>query len=419
MKTKASLLLLNLFMAVTALHAQQRVTVKATSYDISDNLDLEAVASMFGDSRNLEEFERSLNDPEYQISNLDLNEDGYVDYLRVVESSEDGLHLILIQAVLARDVYQDVASIDVEKRGSNVVVQVVGNRYIYGPNYIIEPFYVQRPVIFNFFWGPSYVRWVSPYYYGYYPVYYRQCRPRPVFAYHRHVHHHIHTYHTYHHVTVRRSNRAYNMYQRQGRNDYAQRNPQRSFQNRNSGVSNRRDLIASRESVTPARSYNRSQPARQQNSRSVSPSPKRANVTPQRNTSTPTRSTPAYSNASTPARSLSEQNTKRNVKPARNNVRYVQKDRATKPAGVRSSASRNATKNSTLRNSNSKSVNSRSNTSRSTNVRNNVQRSSRSSKTKVSKTRSSSNEVRKSSTSARRSVELQRSSTKSRASVSR
>ena len=100
MKTKAIVLILSLFMGTMGLYAQQRVTVKATNYDISDNLDLEAVASMFGDASNLEDFERNLNDPEIQISNLDLNEDGFVDYLRVVESTEDGLHLILIQAVL-------------------------------------------------------------------------------------------------------------------------------------------------------------------------------------------------------------------------------------------------------------------------------------------------------------------------------
>lgn len=246
MKTKAIVLILSLFMGTMGLYAQQRVTVKATNYDISDNLDLEAVASMFGDASNLEDFERNLNDPEIQISNLDLNEDGFVDYLRVVESTEDGLHLILIQAVLAKDIYQDVATIDVEKRGSEVVVQIVGNSYIYGTNYIIEPVYVRRPVIFTHFWGPSYVRWVSPYYYGYYPVYYHRWAPRPAFVYHRHVHHHVHTYHTYRHVSVRKSNRAYQMYKRHGRNDYARTNPARSFEKRNAGVQNRQQLTANR-----------------------------------------------------------------------------------------------------------------------------------------------------------------------------
>jgi hypothetical protein len=45
--------------------------------EISDNLDLRAVTDIFGDSRNLQDFER-LNDPELQISNLDLNYDNDV-----------------------------------------------------------------------------------------------------------------------------------------------------------------------------------------------------------------------------------------------------------------------------------------------------------------------------------------------------
>lgn len=62
-------------------------TVVAQNYDISDNLDLQAVASIFGESNDLEDFERRLNDPSLQISNLDLNRDNYVDYLRVDRKS--------------------------------------------------------------------------------------------------------------------------------------------------------------------------------------------------------------------------------------------------------------------------------------------------------------------------------------------
>ena len=105
MKTK-----LLLFSAVTALlgttlQAQNRTSVNATSSEISDNLDLRAIASIFGDARDLDDFERRLNDPRAQISNLDLNYDNQVDYLRVVESVERNTHLIVVQAVLDRDVY--------------------------------------------------------------------------------------------------------------------------------------------------------------------------------------------------------------------------------------------------------------------------------------------------------------------------
>ena len=95
--------------------AQDVTTITANSDDISDNLDLEAVASIFGDSKDLEDFEKRLNDPKTQISNLDLNNDGEVDYLRVMETSEKNVHSISIQAVIGKDQFQEVAVIDVEK----------------------------------------------------------------------------------------------------------------------------------------------------------------------------------------------------------------------------------------------------------------------------------------------------------------
>jgi hypothetical protein len=89
--------------------AQDRNRVNAMNNEISDNLDLRAVADIFGDSRNLRDLKRQLNDPELQISNLDLNNDNEVDYLRVIETVDNRTHVVIIQSVLDRDVYQDVA----------------------------------------------------------------------------------------------------------------------------------------------------------------------------------------------------------------------------------------------------------------------------------------------------------------------
>ena len=85
MKTKLHYVWAVLAFSFATSQAQDKTTVEATSSDISENLDLEAVASVFGESKDLEEFEKKLNDPKTQISNLDLNEDGEVDYLRVLE----------------------------------------------------------------------------------------------------------------------------------------------------------------------------------------------------------------------------------------------------------------------------------------------------------------------------------------------
>ena len=114
MKILLGSVLIIMVMAFSSVYADDVTTVEAKNSDISNNLDLEAIASIFGECNDLEDFEQRLNDPETQISNLDLNGDEEVDYLRVVEISEGGTHLIAIQAVIAQDLYQDVATIEVE-----------------------------------------------------------------------------------------------------------------------------------------------------------------------------------------------------------------------------------------------------------------------------------------------------------------
>lgn len=168
--------------------AQDRITASAKSYDISENLDLKAVATIFGESRNLEEFEQRLNDPKLHISNLDLNNDGYVDYLRVIETGDNDISEVVVQAVLGDDLFQDVATIDVERDpGGSPVVQIIGDPYLYGPDYIFEPVWARSPLIFGFFWGPAYRTWHSPYYWGHYPERYHYWRPLATPRYMRNV----------------------------------------------------------------------------------------------------------------------------------------------------------------------------------------------------------------------------------------
>ena len=241
-------LLIVLLIAIGNLYAQDVTTVEAKDTDISDNLDLEAVASLFGDSKNLEEFEKKLNDPKTKISNLDLNEDGEVDYLRVVETSKDKTHLVTIQAVIEKDQYQDVATIDVEKDSKGETqVQVVGDVYMYGPGYIVEPVYVHPPVIFVFFWGPLYSPWRSPFYWGYYPPYYHPWRPYPRHRYQKNVNVHINVNNSYRHTSVRKSKTSIELQKKSRRNDFGAKNPNKSFSDRNDGVKNRQALNQKRE----------------------------------------------------------------------------------------------------------------------------------------------------------------------------
>lgn len=220
----------------TLSYADETVTVTATSSDISENLDLKTVATLFGQAKDLEQFEQLLNDPDSAFSNLDLNADGEVDYLRVIETADNNRHLVVVQAVLAKDIYQDVASIFVEKDEAtqSVTVQVIGDEYIYGTNYIIEPVYIHRPLIYDWFWGTAWVCWHSPYYWGYYPHWWRPYYCVDPFVYWNHCYwHHYHypicSYRTghHHHPHYRP------MHQHVGRNDFATRHPERSFATRN------------------------------------------------------------------------------------------------------------------------------------------------------------------------------------------
>jgi hypothetical protein len=247
MKTKIITLALFAFLFTNQTFAQDRTTVNATSSEISDNLDLRAVASIFGDSENLDDFERRLNDPKLQISNLDLNNDNQVDYLRVIESVEGRTHLIIVQAVLERDVFQDVATVEVERDEHNrVQVQVVGDVYMYGHNYIYEPVYVHTPIIYTSFWITNYRPYYSSWYWGYYPTYYYAWNPYPVFRYRNNINICINVHNHYNYVNHRRSHAAIAMYSTRRSNGYERQHPNRSFAHRNNSVSNRHELDRTR-----------------------------------------------------------------------------------------------------------------------------------------------------------------------------
>ena len=232
-------------------YADETVTVTATSSDISENLDLKTVATLFGQAKDLEQFEQMLNNPDSAFSNLDLNGDGEVDYLRVIETADNDRHLVVVQAVLAKDIYQDVASIFVDKdeETQSVTVQVIGDEYIYGVNYIIEPVYIHRPLIYDWFWGTSWVCWHSPYFCGDYPHWWRPYYCVDPFVYWDHCYwHHYHypicSYRTGHHL----HHHFRPMHHKVGRQDFAMRHPERSFATRNASrnIINARSIEQSR-----------------------------------------------------------------------------------------------------------------------------------------------------------------------------
>lgn len=364
-------------MLVNVVSAQRNstATVVAQSRDVSDNLDLQAVASVFGDSNDLEDFEKRLNDPSSQISNLDLNQDGYVDYLRIIEVAEGDDRVVVIQAVLGQDQFQDVATIEIEKQrssSSSVNIQIVGNPYIYGPNYIYEPYYYRTPVFFDYFWLSSYRPYYSPWYYGYYPTYYSYWAPMPYYRYNRHIYSHINTRNRYVYTDTRRISRADRMYSGVSRNSIERQNPNRSFSSRNNNLTNRYALDKGRSSSRVSNTSNDR----------INLSTDRSSSVGRNNSATSTRSTSTVSDRAVGTNNSSVRSSGTRVRSDFNANRSVNSDatRLSVPSStsrVNSSAVRS---NTTTRNAGS-----------SVNTNNRIERSSRSNSSSNSSSGRSSN----------------------------
>lgn len=163
-----------------------------------DQFDLFAVMKTFETSSSPEDFEKSINTKSTGINNLDLNEDGSTDYIRVVDKEIDAsAHALILQVDVAEGKTQDVAVIEIEKSGDEeAFIQIIGDEKLYGSDFIVEPqssnaeagFVVATTVgvnvwawpVITYIYSPAYVVWVSPYRYDYYPVWWE---PWPVVSY--------------------------------------------------------------------------------------------------------------------------------------------------------------------------------------------------------------------------------------------
>lgn len=173
------ILTLTLFLIAGNVFGQESDEVGATG------LDLNAVAELFKDSDNLEDFEKNLNDADNGLNNLDLDENGEVDYLRVEEEVSGDTHLIVVQSVLDEDEAQDVATIAVEKEVNNYNLQIQGTPAIYGANYYIVPSYKNLGTwrLINWIYRPAYRPYRSTFGWRVYPRWWRVRRPIAVNVY--------------------------------------------------------------------------------------------------------------------------------------------------------------------------------------------------------------------------------------------
>ena len=167
-----------LFLGVCMVFAGEEATVTPAS-EAAEGLDLQAVSELFKDAENLEEFEKSLNDEEVGINNLDLDENGEIDFIRVVEEVDGDAHVIILQACLGEDEFQDVATIAINKSEEDYDMQVQGNEELYGTDYYVETTHVHIhawPII-GWIYRPVYRPYWSRYHFGFHPKWWRVRRP--------------------------------------------------------------------------------------------------------------------------------------------------------------------------------------------------------------------------------------------------
>jgi isocitrate/isopropylmalate dehydrogenase len=79
-----------------------------------DHFNLHAVLDLFEKVKSVEEFEKALNKKNNEINNLDLDEDGNVDYIVVRELTEGSAHLFVLTVPVGNE-FQDIATVEIEK----------------------------------------------------------------------------------------------------------------------------------------------------------------------------------------------------------------------------------------------------------------------------------------------------------------
>ena len=150
----------------------------------SDGLDLKAVGELLKKAENAEQLENLLNSPAQGVNNLDLNEDGKVDYIKVTEYGNDQVKGFSLTTEPTAGEVQELATIEVEKVTDNDArMQIHGNEQIYGQNYYHHSsFGLTDMLILGYLFRPHGL-YASPFGYSNYPGGYNQYGTRSSSAY--------------------------------------------------------------------------------------------------------------------------------------------------------------------------------------------------------------------------------------------
>lgn len=200
LKVNRLLPLLFLLAGWIGVNAQSTTSSTVEAEVPGDNFSLEGALELFKKSASPEEFEKMLNSSDSKVNNLDLNNDGQIDYVKVIDRNEGNVHAFILQAVLSETESQDVAVIELEKLADGkAVLQITGDADVYGIETIIEPteevrvnagYTTDRATVNVWTWpsvqyvySPYYSIWISPWTWAYHPFWWRPWVPIAYYSY--------------------------------------------------------------------------------------------------------------------------------------------------------------------------------------------------------------------------------------------
>lgn len=155
---------------------QNNVTIQSNT---TAGFDVNKLAALVKTSTDPQVLEKAINDPNSQISNLDLDKDGNIDYLKVNEPGKNQLDVI---DDVSKDQSVTVASIKVSPTdNSNADLNIQGNPQYVGDNYYYHSHFTFGDFLLMSYLMRPHMYYVPMYHYGYYPSYYSRTHVRTVY----------------------------------------------------------------------------------------------------------------------------------------------------------------------------------------------------------------------------------------------
>jgi hypothetical protein len=166
----------------TTNYNQRTVSITPEVTNLGDNLNLQALGELVKNSDSAEDIENKLNS-DGSINNLDLNDDGQVDYVNVREY-EDGTNRGFSFTVdLPNNEKQEIATIDLSKVQNDAQMDIKGNEQLYGNNGYHQSRYSLSDVMIMSYLFSNHRPYYSPYHYGHYPRNYHTYQSVPRSSY--------------------------------------------------------------------------------------------------------------------------------------------------------------------------------------------------------------------------------------------